>query len=257
MDINSLDNLFKEYEQINFILSEDTLGVLKSWELEEDAETIAKLRRMQHMSPPGEREKIRKAIEELVRKDMVAGKTTKDVEIRDNYEIYKKWGLNIIKENRREVESYGGLIPDYWYTKAVMSWQKKSTKTFAYVPYSKKMIINLKEDAESYSHSTMFIQKLNSGELTQDLFNKKDIDTLMGRGGNETLYDVITDIDFTEMNAIVTGRTGPFPIRVKDKTESTFYVSIWNEETNSKVLDSMMEKINTILPENFNILLIP
>lgn len=200
-------------------LSEETKETLRLWELdclkEEDA--LVKLQRMLHTAPSDQKDKIRKAISELRKKEI--GERKELVRYLGK-SIYLNWGE----------DTFGGYItPDTWY-------RDGDATTFFYFVEDK----TLEYDSGRESHYNMLSDN--------DLWDK--IVSIVGEFEYEDFVKVIYDAD-----GVISGRCGDW--ESEEDEEEGFAISIWTQMVDKDVLVDMMDVLDKELGREHEILFVP
>jgi len=171
---NLFYNILNPKKRVIYQLSEETIETLKRWELNE-SDALIKLQRMIHTAPVGERSKIRRAIDELKKKE-----TSKQPDELVRYlgkSIYLNWGRKSIGEGNY-------LTPDHWYRDG-----DKDTYTFFYFVGSNEVVVgdSMESHYDILSHDE---------ELAANVLGDYDLD---GEDFNKVLYG---------SEEVVVGRSG-------------------------------------------------
>lgn len=233
IDLSIIDNLFREEKEEKFILSEETIQTLKKWELWKESDQLAKLQRMIHTAPAGERNALRKAIAELEKRE--ASKQRKTVKKIGSYVVYENWAKEIKPEGP-------SLTPDYWYNREASKMGDRGVRTFLYNTYA-DYVYMYDVSGYRYMHSKFIEDLLHENDLQHGDIDPEILQKWRKKYGNDNLFDILTDEELQEKDHFVHGRTGPYPL-YEDKGEMDFYAAIWTRVKNKNILDSIMKQLN-------------
>ena len=207
---------------------------------------------MFHTAPAREKVQLRKAIEELKKKELTMKKIQpvpeENMEKRKFYKILGQYGVDSdITEHSKD------YVPDMWWSHEVSKWASNGTKTFIYIPKSDispgDILLMNDLPAVHYTHDQLAKDSREDREITSGDFN--------GVFRKANLYELLTDEEKIDKNLFIHGRTGPIPLR-GEPDDVEFVVSIWNFHVNRNDLDDMMFAINKKLYDfNYGHLLVP
>jgi hypothetical protein len=223
LEVVEKDRMITPHKRKVFVLSEETVATLKLWELDHlcESDAMVKLQRMLHTAPASEKNKIRRALAELRKKEQ---SQEKDLVRYLGKSIYLNWGE----------KSFGYYVtPDTWY-------RDVDSTTFFYFLDDNSVVY----DSGKQSHYKMLYSN-------DDLMNK-----MVDAVGD---FDIESD-DFQKIiydnTDVIGGRAGPWDEDDEEEGES-FAISIWTVGVNKDTLVDLMDALDKELGREHETLFTP